>query len=232
MNHSANMEKELLYMNKVVIINILVLLILIGGGGAAAYYYNQSVNYVSTDNARVDGQPVTIAATTTGQLTDWLGDVGKTFRAGDRVASLQPAGAAAAAGTAAPRVDITFPVSGTIVQQSAVANSFVAAGTALARAYDFDHLWVTANIDETRINDIKQGQTVDVYIDAFPGTTLAGHVDKIGLATAATFSLLPSSNTNANYTKVTQVIPVTVALDGYKGLAIVPGMNVFVRVHI
>jgi multidrug resistance efflux pump len=232
MKQSAHFRKELLYMNKVVIINVLVLLILIGGGGAAAYYYNQSVNYVSTDNARVDGQPVTIAATTTGQLTDWLGDVGKTFRAGDRVASVQPAGATAATGTTAPRVDITFPVAGTIVQQSAVAGSFVAAGTALARAYDFDHLWVTANIDETRINDIKQGQTVDVNIDAFPGTTLTGHIDKIGLATAATFSLLPTSNTNANYTKVTQVIPVTVALDGYKGLAIVPGMNVSVRVHI
>ncbi|KIL38263.1 hypothetical protein SD70_27445 [Gordoniibacillus kamchatkensis] len=212
-------------MNKIVIINIIVLIVLIGGAGAAAYYYNQTVNYVATDNAKVDGQPVNIAATTSGQLTDWFGDIGKSFRSGDRVATIQPPAGAS-------KVDLALPTDGTIVQQSAVPGSFVAAGTVLARAYDFNHLWVTANIDETRIKDIKQGQTVDVYIDAFPGTTLTGHVDKIGLATAATFSLLPTSNATANYTKVTQVIPVTISLDGYKGVGIVPGMNASVRVHI
>jgi multidrug resistance efflux pump len=226
MEENQKLEGAVIALSRVVIINILVLLIVLGGGGAALYYYNQSVNYVSTNNARVDGLPVTIAATTNGQLTDWTGDIGKSFRSGDRVAAIQPATAGA------PRVDITFPVDATIVQQSAVPNSFVSAGTVLARGYDLNRLWVTANIEETRINDMKQGQAVDVYVDAFPGTTLTGHVDKIGLATASTFSLMPSSNTNANYTKVTQVIPVTIALDGYKGLALVPGMNVSVRVHI
>lgn len=220
------MEGAASKLSKVVIINILVLLIIVGGGGAALYYYNQTVNYVSSNNAKVDGLPVPIAATSSGQLTDWSGDIGKSFRSGERVGTIQSAAAGAT------RVEITSPVDATIVQQSAVPNSFVSAGTVLARGYDLNRLWVTANIDETRINDVKPGQAVDVYVDAFPGTTLTGHIDKIGLATAATFSLLPASNTTANYTKVTQVIPVIVALDGYKGLAIVPGMNVSVRVHI
>lgn len=220
------MEGAASKLSKVVIINILVLLIIVGGGGAALYYYNQTVNYVSSNNAKIDGLPVPIAATSSGQLTDWSGDIGKSFRSGERVGTIQSAAAGAT------RVEITSPVDATIVQQSAVPNSFVSAGTVLARGYDLNRLWVTANIDETRINDVKPGQAVDVYVDAFPGTTLTGHIDKIGLATAATFSLLPASNTTANYTKVTQVIPVIVALDGYKGLAIVPGMNVSVRVHI
>jgi multidrug resistance efflux pump len=226
LRRTIDSKEEVSAMNKIVIINILVLLVLIGGAGAAAYYYNQSVNYVTTDNAKVDGPSAAIAAPASGQLTEWFGDVGKAFRSGDRIATIQPA----AAGSS--RIDVSVPVDVTIVQQSAVPNSFVAAGTVLARGYDFNRLWVTANIDETRINDIKQGQNVDVYIDAFPGTTLTGHIDKIGLATASTFSLLPATNANANYTKVTQVIPVTVALDGYKGLGIVPGMNASVRVHI
>jgi len=217
-------------MSKVILVNILVLVLILGGAGASIYYYNRSINYVTTDNAKIDGQPVTIAATTSGQLTEWSGQVGKQYRSGDKVGAIQLP--SAATGTAAAKVDLAFPVDGTIVQQSVVPNAFVATGTSLARAYDLSHLWVTANIEETRINDIKVGQTVDVYADAFPGTTITGHVDKVGLATAASFSLLPSSNTTANYTKVTQVIPVTITLDGYNGLAIVPGMNVSIRIHI
>ncbi|OXM88390.1 HlyD family secretion protein [Paenibacillus rigui] len=220
-------------MSKVILVNILVLILILGGAGASIYYYNRSINYVTTDNAKIDGQPVTIAATTSGQLTEWSGQVGKQYRSGDKVGAIQLPSTTAAGTTAAPaKVELSFPVDATIVQQSVVPNAFVATGTSLARAYDLSHLWVTANVEETRINDIKAGQTVDVYADAFPGTTITGHVDKVGLATAASFSLLPSSNTTANYTKVTQVIPVTITLDGYNGLALVPGMNVSIRIHI
>lgn len=218
-------------------INIIVLLVLVGGGFTGWYFLSQADKYLSTDNAKVDGQPITIAAVSSGQLTEWNGELGKSFNSGDKIGTIQtpaaPAAGAAvpAAATGGKGVDITLPSNATIVQQNAVKNSFVAAGTPLAHAYDLDHLWVTANIKETDINDIKVGQQADVYVDAFNGTTLTGKVDKIGLATANTFSLLPSSNASGNYTKVTQVIPVTIHLDGYKGLSLMPGMNVTVRIH-
>jgi multidrug resistance efflux pump len=210
-------------MNKVVLVNIIVLILLLSGGGAAAYYYTQSVNYITTDNAQIDGQPVTISAINTGQLSDWNGEIGKTYNAGEKVGSIS---------SGASRVDITFPVGSTIVQQSAVPNSFVAVGTPLARAYDMTHLSVTANINETDINRIKTGQSVDIHVDAFPGTNLTGKVTKLGLATANTFSMLPTSNTTSNFTKVTQVVPITITLDSYSGLAIVPGMSATVRIHM
>jgi multidrug resistance efflux pump len=210
-------------MNKIVLVNIIVLILLIAGGGAAFYYYNQSVNFITTDNAQIDGQPVTISALATGKLSDWNGDIGKTYNTGQKVGSIS-------SGT--NRVDITFPVGSTIVQQSAVPNSFVAVGTPLARAYDLTHLYVTANINETDINRIKADQTVDIYLDAFPGTNLTGKVNRIGLATANTFSLLPTSNTTSNYTKVTQVVPINITLDSYNGLDIVPGMSASVRIHM
>jgi multidrug resistance efflux pump len=93
-----------------------------------------------------------------------------------------------------------------------------------------NNLFVTANIDETKIQDVRVGDTVDVYVDAFPGTNLTGSVQSIGLATASTFSLIPSTNTNANFTKVKQVIPVTIKLTNIPG-GLVPGMNVSVRIH-
>jgi multidrug resistance efflux pump len=93
-------------------------------------------------------------------------------------------------------------------------------------------LWITGNIDERYYTNVKPGQSVDVYIDAFPGTVLSGRVDKIGQATAGSFSIMPTSNTTANYTKVAQVLPVIVVLDGYKGVALAPGMSATIRIHI
>lgn len=209
--------------SRAVLVNVLVILLILAGAGAGIYYYNQNANYVKTDNAQVAGQPINIYAPAAGKLLRWDAKVGQAYTAGSRLGSLQaPTGL----------TDITLPVSGTIVQQSAVQNGLVAAGTQLGRAYDFDNLWITANIDETRINDIKAGQSVDVYIDAFPDTVLTGKIDSIGLATAGSFSLLPTSNSNANYTKVAQVIPVVITVEGYKGLGIIPGMNASVRIHI
>jgi multidrug resistance efflux pump len=97
--------------------------------------------------------------------------------------------------------------------------------------YDLNNLWVTANIEETKIRDVKLNQVVDIDVDAFPGNSMTGKVAQIGLATAGTFSLLPVTNTTANYTKVTQVIPVTIAIDNYRGFGIVPGMSAHIRIH-
>ncbi|AFM42140.1 multidrug resistance efflux pump [Desulfosporosinus acidiphilus SJ4] len=214
--------------SRIILINILVLVLIIGGGITVYYYYNQSYYYVSTDNARIDGQLITISALGNGKIADWSGAVNTRFNAGQRLGGMQMLGATQTSGI----TDITMPVNGTLVQQNVIANSFVAAGTPLAYAYDMDNLWVSANINETNINNIQQNQAVDVYVDAYPGTTLSGKVSQIGLTTAAQFSLIPQQNTTANFTKVTQVIPVVITLDGYKGLNLAPGMSVTARIHI
>lgn len=208
--------------SRAILVNLLVIIIILAGGGAAAYYYNQSANYIKTDNAQVSGQAVTVASPNAGKLTGWNAEVGKTYTAGSTLGNVEGGGS---------RISVTIPTDGTIVQQSAVNNSIVGAGTPLAKAFDLNNLWITANIDETAVQDLQVGQTVDVYIDAYPDTSLSGKLEKIGLATASTFSLLPTSNTTANYTKVTQVVPVHISIQGYKGLGIIPGMSATIRVH-
>ena len=212
---------------RLLLLNIIILLILVGGGfGGYAYYY-KTVNYLSTDNAQISGQQVTVAATANGKLTDWKGKMGTNFSKGSAVGTIMTTDA-----TGNPvKMDVTVPTDGTVVQSNAVQDSFVAAGTPLATVYDLNHLWVTANIEETKIDEVAVGQDVDIYVDAFPNSTLKGKIEQIGLATTGTFSLLPSSNTSGNYTKVTQVVPVKVTIDDNKGVAIVPGMNVTVRIH-
>ncbi|SFA43607.1 HlyD membrane-fusion protein of T1SS [Parageobacillus thermantarcticus] len=207
---------------RLIALNIIVLILLVGGGFAAYYYFNEATNYIKTDNARIDGQAISIASPYSGKLTSWSGNVGKTFNSGDQIGEVSDG---------KHNIPITVPHHMTIVQQNAVENSFVPAGMTLARGYDLDDLWVTANIEETDIEDVKVGQDVDIYVDAYPDRKFTGKVEKLGYATANTFSLLPSSNNTGNYTKVTQVIPVTISIDDDNGAGLVPGMNVTVRIH-
>lgn len=207
---------------RLIALNIIVLILLVGGGFAAYYYFNEATNYIKTDNARIDGQAISIASPYSGKLTSWSGNVGKTFNSGDQIGEVSDGKRS---------IPITVPQHMTIVQQNAVQNSFVPAGMTLARGYDLNDLWVTANIEETDIEDVKVGQDVDIYVDAYPDRKFTGKVEKIGYATANTFSLLPSSNNTGNYTKVTQVIPVTISIDDGNGAGLVPGMNVTVRIH-
>lgn len=220
--------------SRIVLINVIVVLLLLGGGFAVYYYYNQSYYYVSTENARIDGQLITVSAVANGKIADWTGTVGSKFSAGQRLGGIQVA-SAAIPGAATPSVttqDIVMPANGTIVQQTVVPDSFTAAGTPLAYAYNMDNLWVSANVNETAMNNIASNQVVDVYVDAFPGTALSGKVTQIGMTTAAQFSLLPQQNTTANFTKITQVVPLVITLDSYKGLNLIPGMSATVRIHI
>lgn len=214
-------------MKKLLIINIVTLIVLIGGGVVGYYYYDQATSYVKTDNAKIDGKMITIASPSAGKLTDWSAKTGESLASGATVGHVMTA----QAGQKPMDLSVSMPSKATIVQSMATKNGFVAAGTPLAYGFDLNDLWVTANIEETEIDEIKVGQTVDVYVDSYPDTTLSGEVEQIGMTTASTFSMMPSSNGNANYTKVAQVIPVKVSLSQEKSLDIRPGMNVTVRIH-
>jgi multidrug resistance efflux pump len=208
---------------RLLLVNVIIILVIIVAGFAGYYFYNQSTLYLKTDNAQVTGQEITIAAPAAGKLTNWDGTVGTQFNTGETAGDIQVA--------KGQTVHVSVPASGTIVANQAVDNEYVAPGTLLAYAFDLQNLWVTANIKETDISDVKVGQDVDIYVDAFPGITLKGTVSQIGKATASTFSLMPSSENTANYTKVTQVIPVKITLQQDQGIGLVPGMNATVRIH-
>ncbi|RFB57639.1 HlyD family secretion protein [Bacillus thuringiensis] len=211
---------------RMVIINIITLIVLVGGGIGGYYYYNQTENYLKTDNAKIDGKVISVASPVAGKLTDWKAEVGKNYNENDKLGAVT-----VTAPNGEQTVDVTIPQNATVVQSNATTNAFVGAGSPIAYAFDMNNLWVTANIEETDVDDVQKGQDVDVYVDAYPDTTLTGKVEQVGLTTANTFSMLPSSNATANYTKVTQVVPVKISLDHSKSVNIVPGMNVSVRIH-
>ena len=74
---------------------------------------------------------------------------------------------------------------------------------------------------------IRVGQAVEVTVDSL-AQRLPGHVVAIDRATAATFSLLLQGNPSGNSTKVTQLVPVKIAVD-FGERPVMPAMTVAVN---
>ncbi|GAA3631672.1 HlyD family secretion protein [Microlunatus ginsengisoli] len=190
------------------------------------YYVVDSRNYVTTNNAQIDGNQISINAPATGTLIDWKG------QQGTQISSYQPVGRIAIqAGYSQPQMVIRAPGAGTIAVNNGVEGAFVTAGTQLAVAYDGAGVFVTARVDETQIDAVHPGESAKIEVDAFPDAHLTGHVSEIKTGAAGVFSLFGQSNTTGNFQKVTQVIPVKITIDDLDGLPLVPGMNVTVKIH-
>jgi multidrug resistance efflux pump len=211
---------------------------------AAGYWgynaYRQGIIYVSTDNAQLTGQPVQVGAMNAGRVEQILPSIGSSVRRGDVIARValpsqlgtvqngQPKMGFLGAGDT--RVDVQAPIDGVVIATPAAVGATVAAGQAMLTIVDPSQLWVNANIEETNIGRVKVGQPVNVHIDAL-GRDVVGKVDAITPATAATFSLLPTSNTSGNFTKVTQLVPVRIAVNlGNQPLLL--GANVEVKIKV
>ena len=205
------------------IIVILAVLAALGFGGA---YFLYSRNFVSTDNAQVDGDKVQINAPATGTLVNWGGTQGSQVTRNEVMGRVKLGSSGAQ-----PQMTIKAPGNGTIAVNNAVEGQWVTAGTNLATAYDFNKIYVTARVDETSVADIHPGAQVDVSVDAFPGVPVTGIVSEVQGAAADQFSLFPQSNSTGNFQKVTQVIAVRVAFTNTGGVQLVPGMNVTVHIH-
>ncbi len=124
---------------------------------------------------------------------------------------------------------IVSPFDGIISKKSVEVGQYMQAGSPLCSAVDFTHLYVSANFKETQIEHMKPGQEVDLKVDAFPKAKLKGKLESFGGATGAKFSLLPPDNASGNFVKITQRVPVKIAITEFPqemaGL-IIPGLSV------
>jgi multidrug resistance efflux pump len=211
---------------RIALITIVILPLLAGGGFAASYVLNAR-NYVTTDNAQVNGDKMQINAPTSGTLQDWRITQGDSVHENEIVGRVKIFG-----GFAQPLMNIRAPGDGTVATDNGVPGTFVTTGTPLAVAYNLNKIYVTARVDETDIKAVHPGQVVDIDVDAYPHTRLTGRVQEVQGGAAAAFSLFPQSNSSGNFQKVTQVIPVKIELENIPyNIDLVPGMNVTVHIH-
>jgi membrane fusion protein (multidrug efflux system) len=133
---------------------------------------------------------------------------------------------------------VLSPFTGVVAKRWVLQGEVVQAGQPILTLYDLDHVWVTAYFEETKLRSIPLGSRAEVSVDAFPSRSLHGTVTLLGAAAASQFSLIPPNNASGNFTKVTQRVPVRVALDhlndGQESTGpysrLLPGMSVVVRI--
>ncbi len=128
---------------------------------------------------------------------------------------------------------IRSTVAGVVSKKSIEPGQVVQAGQPLLALVPLEDIWVTANFKETQLAEMRPGQRVDIYVDAFR-RSFRGHVDSIAAATGARFSLLPPENATGNYVKVVQRIPVKILFEKDQDPAhlLRPGMSVVPTVYL
>jgi multidrug resistance efflux pump len=204
----------------------LVALIVLAAAARFGYnYYVDSTYYVSTDDALVDSNMVSVAPLGSGTLVIWRLKPGDKVRTGQVLGQVKPA-----AGSA--YINITAPIDGTIVRVDGKEGQVVAQAQPLAYVANLDAMRITAYIDESSIQRVRAGQTVDVTVDATGGNVYHGTVSEVLPATASSFALIPSTDrSNGNFTKVTQRIEIHIDIGPTGGSALYPGENAFVRIR-
>jgi membrane fusion protein, multidrug efflux system len=80
-----------------------------------------------------------------------------------------------------------------------------------------DDVWVEAQMKETDLTHVHDGDPVSVTVDTYPGRTWTGHLQAVSAATGSAFSVLPAENSSGNWVKVVQRVPVKIRIDRKPG---------------
>ncbi len=198
--------------------------------GVTLYYWYNNTYYVKTEDARVDGAVVRISPQVTGRIISVNVEEGDRVVAGQALARLDDT--LLAPGTNPDLTVVRAPADGLIIKKIGSTGEMATPGQPLLMMLDPYSLYITANVEETKLGAVRPGQKVDVWVDAIPGQKFAGRVEKIGEASLSTFSLFPAVNASANFTKVVQRVPVKVVVEDFRGHQVLHGTNAYVKIHI
>jgi membrane fusion protein (multidrug efflux system) len=127
--------------------------------------------------------------------------------------------------------DVRSPIAGVVDRTFANDGEYVRPGQRLLMVHDPNEVWVDANVRETEIRRLRLGQRAWITVDAYPGERFEGVLTRIGSAATSEFALLPSPNPSGNFTKITQRLPVRIALEQREG-KLRPGMMVEVDLEV
>jgi multidrug resistance efflux pump len=211
---------------KVLIIGILVAIVL-ALGGILFYYWYENTYYVSTDDARVSADLVSVTPQISGKLLEL------NIQDGDVVTQNQILARQEMNNLPDSSVDqslVRAPISGIVIKKQGTIGEVWSPGQTLVTLVDPNKLYIAANIEETKLGKIRVGQSVDITIDQYDSEKFTGKIKSVGEATNSALSLLPTS-TSGTFTKVVQRIPIKIELDKFNN-KILPGANAVVKVHV
>ncbi len=157
---------------------------------------------------------------------------------GAQVPGINPAIAAAQAKRAEAQLNLSrtvvrAPADGVVTQSSRLLVGQMAfPGVPMLSLVRDGGARIDANFKETDLAHMRPGQRADIRIDAYPGVKIAGHIDSLGMGTGSEFSILPAQNATGNWVKITQRVPVRIAIDSRPDRPLIAGLSTTVTVHV
>jgi len=211
---------------KILIIGIL-LVIVVALGSIGFYYWYENAYYVSTEDARVNADFVSVTPQISGKLLELNVDEGEKVTKNEILARQEMNNLP---DTSVEQSLVRAPIDGIVVKKQGTVGELLSTGQTLITLVDPTKLYISANIEETKLEKVKVGQPVDITIDEYDSQKFSGKVKTIGEISNSAISLLPSS-TSGTFTKVVQRVPIKIELDNFDS-KILPGTNAVIKIHI
>jgi len=211
-----------------IVLSILVVLLVISGGTLVYYYWYQGAHYVKSDDARITADQYKVMPQITAEIDHIDVEEGDVLTRNEPIAEQNVSGLES---SAISKSVLRAPIDGTVIKVYSKEHEIASPSSAVAIMADMKNLYVSTNIEETDIDRIKPGELVDITLDAAGDQVIQGKVRKVGQASNSVFASIAATNTSGNFNKVTQRIPVEIALSVPKDMKLIPGSNVEVKIH-
>ena len=115
--------------------------------------------------------------------------------------------------------------------ESIAVGAFLNAGQSAFPLVSTNDLYIEANIRETDLSYVREGNPARVTVDAYPDSPIAATVTTLAPASGSVFALLPPQNATGNWVKVVQRIPVRLSFGRLPdGVALRAGMSVKISI--
>jgi membrane fusion protein (multidrug efflux system) len=197
----------------------------------------QVVSRMQLDAARAAAEAASANVVALQRQTNAASGTVASAQAGVRLADARLLAAQAARDNAALQLSYTrvpAPAAGIVSRKQVEPGQLVQVGQPLLTIVADTGVFITANMKETQLSDIRVGQPVEVDVDAYGGQKVYGCVESLSAATGSKFALLPPDNATGNFTKVVQRVPIKIKVT--KGLGtnepLRPGMSVTAHVDV
>ncbi|WMJ75747.1 MULTISPECIES: HlyD family secretion protein [unclassified Sedimentibacter] len=118
---------------------------------------------------------------------------------------------------------IKSPIDGTVTALNSDEGELVSTGTSIGTVSNLDKCWVSANLDEYKLSDLSEGQSVDVNLPAYKGKKFIGKI--VTINKQPDFAVKKATSENGNIDIVSY--EVKIELDNHDEL-IRPGMTAIV----
>ena len=124
---------------------------------------------------------------------------------------------------------IRTPIDGVVDELFYDVGEHTLPGFRVALLHDPGAVWVNANIKETQVRHVYPGAHVDIHVDSAPGAEVTGRVELVRDLTVAEAAMMPNPNASGVFTKITQRIPVRIAIND-SDVRLRPGTMVRVKI--